>query len=273
MNEFISSLFSVITSVSMSDIDQNKCVTVTFRTFPFGPYFPETILVSGIHPTLGLDLNYDINRHHCQLISMAPGTPSHRLFQWKSCLRYAYILSLNTMYVHTLADVRLIISEARLAKSTSGIITFTKYDAQNCLSAVGLPQLYFDQLSITRGHITNAFLAVVHKAITGPKFNRRTLQKQLDCKDWLAEELIQVDNYDNQNMFGAPCTAPIYTSILFLVCLYLIKPHENDRKKVRGVCDGSTRGEKTMFRGVSYAPTPHHIHFRLQIALSAFLGM
>jgi hypothetical protein len=97
----------------MSEIDRNNSVTVTFSTNPFGPYFPETMVVSGIHPTLGLDLQYNANRHHCQLLKMNPGTPSHRLSQWKYHLRYAYILSIDTMPIHTINDVRLIISEAR----------------------------------------------------------------------------------------------------------------------------------------------------------------
>jgi hypothetical protein len=107
----------------------------------------------------------------------------------------------------------------------------------------------------------------------GPKFNCRTLQKQLDWKDWLASEWIQLDNYANQNMFGTPCAAPIDVSVFFWIWLYSIKPKENDRKKVRGVCDGSTRGDKTMTHGATYAPTPQHIYFRLQISLSEFLGM
>jgi hypothetical protein len=84
------------------------------------------------------------------------------------------------MPVHTIAYIGLVISEARTAGRTSIVVVFTKDDAPNCLSAVGLSQLYFEQLRIMRGHIDNTVLAVVHKAITGPKFNRRTLQKQLD---------------------------------------------------------------------------------------------
>jgi hypothetical protein len=90
------------------------------------------------------------------------------------------------MSVHTIADIGLVISEARSAGCTSIVVLFTKDDAPSCLSAVGLPQLYFDQLRIMRGYIDNTVLAVVHKAITGPKFNRRTLPKQLDWNDWLA---------------------------------------------------------------------------------------
>jgi hypothetical protein len=98
------------------------------------------------------------------------------------------------MSVDTIADIGLVISEARAAGRTSIVVLLTNDDAPNCLSAVGLPQLYFDQLRIVRGHIDNTVLDVVHKTITGPKFNRRTLQKQLDWNDWLATEWIQLDN-------------------------------------------------------------------------------
>jgi hypothetical protein len=74
-------------------------------------------------------------------------------------------------------------------------------------------------------------------------------------------------------MFGDPCTAPIDASVFYWVWLYSIKPHENKRKKVRGVCDGSTRGGKPMIHGATYAPTPHKIDFRLQLALAATLGV
>jgi hypothetical protein len=188
INEFIYAPVDVIASVSASDIDidRNSSVAVTFRTNPFDQSFPETIIVYGIHPTLGLILHFDVDRRRYQLIKMDLCTPSHRLPQWKSRLRSAYILSIDTMSVHVIADIGLVISEARAAGRTYIAVLFTKDDATNCLSAAGLPQLYFDQLRIMRGHIDNTVLDVVHKAITGPKFNRRTLQKQLDWDDWFA---------------------------------------------------------------------------------------
>jgi hypothetical protein len=57
MNEFTSAPAAVIASVSASDIDRNSSATVTFSTDPCGQSFPETIIVSGIHPTLGLVLH------------------------------------------------------------------------------------------------------------------------------------------------------------------------------------------------------------------------
>jgi hypothetical protein len=167
-------------------------------------------------------LHYDFDRHRCQLIRIDLGITSHRLPQWKSRLRSAYILSIDTMSVHTIADIGLVISEARAVGRTSIVVVFTNDDAPNFLSAVGLTQLYFDQLWIMRGHIDKTVMTVVNKAITGPKFNRRTLRKQLDWNDWLATEWSQLDNYDTQGMFGNPCTAPVesFSFLLGLVVLY-----------------------------------------------------
>jgi hypothetical protein len=65
MNEFTSAPIAIIDSMTTSDIDRNNSVTVTFSTDPFGPSFPETIFLSGIYPTLGIALNYDVDRNHC----------------------------------------------------------------------------------------------------------------------------------------------------------------------------------------------------------------
>jgi hypothetical protein len=133
MNEFTYAPVAVIASVSASDIDRNNSVTVTFSTDLFGQSFPETIIVSGIHPTIGLVLHYNVDRHRCQLIKMDLGTSSHRLPQWKSRLRSVYILSIETMSVHAIADIGLVISEAPAAGRTSIVVLFTKDDAPNCL--------------------------------------------------------------------------------------------------------------------------------------------
>jgi hypothetical protein len=177
------------------------------------------------------------------------------------------------MSVHAVDNVRLIISEARSANIKSVIVSFTKDDAQNCLSAVSLLQLYFDHLHIMKDHIINTVLDIVHKAITCLKFNRRILQNKLDWKDWLAAEWKQLGKYANQIMYGPLCTAPVDESIFLWVWLYSIKPHDNKCKKVRGICDGSNHGGQTIVHSATYAPTPQHIYVRTQIALLALLGM
>jgi hypothetical protein len=190
MNDFTSVPVAAVTSVARSNIDPNNSVTVTFSIDPCGPSFPETIIVSGNHPTLGIDLHYDVDRHRYQIGKMDPCISPYQLPQWKSCIHYVYILSIDTVSTHTVDNVRLVVSEARSANIKSVVVAFAKDDAPHCLSVVFLPQLYFNQLWIMKGHIANTVLAVVHKTIMGPKFNRRTLQKQVDWKEWLVAEFI-----------------------------------------------------------------------------------
>jgi hypothetical protein len=151
-----------------SDVHRNDGITVTFSTDPFGPSFPEKITVSGIHPTLGLDNRHDVDRQRCQMVAMTPGTPSHRLPQWKSRLRHAFLLSVDSTAVHTILDVQQAIALSRQAAQTSVIVLFAKDEAKNILSDVGLPQLNFDQLRVMKAHIAHTVHAVVHKSITGP---------------------------------------------------------------------------------------------------------
>jgi hypothetical protein len=113
------------------------------------------------------------------------------------------------MSVHTIDNVRLIISEACSTNIKLVVVLFTKDDAPYFLSAVGLPQLYFNKLQIKKGHIANTVLTVVHKSITDPKFNRCALQKQLNWKDWLMTEWIQLENYAKQNIFAHLALYPL----------------------------------------------------------------
>jgi hypothetical protein len=59
------------------DIHINDGITVISSTDPFVPSFPDTIAVSGIHPTLGIVIRHDVDRQRYQLVSMTPGPPSH----------------------------------------------------------------------------------------------------------------------------------------------------------------------------------------------------
>jgi hypothetical protein len=157
--------------------------SLTESTDPFGPSFPETIPVSGIHPTLGLDLHYDTESHRCQITKIDPGTLSHRIPQWRSHICHAFVLSIDQTPVHTIDFTLQEIAKARQLDNKNVVVSLIKDDAPNCLSEVGLPQLYFDQLWVMKRHISHTALAVIHNAITGPKFNHRHLQQQLNWKE------------------------------------------------------------------------------------------
>ena len=126
-------------------------------------------------------------------------------------------------------------------------ISFTFDDIHNTLSAQGLPQLYFDQLRDIR-KIQHS----LHKDFSVPKASRLTrkgLQTQPDWLEWLAAEFHQLDQYAQQDMFGDPCPPPLDASIFHWVWIYKIKEEEQNRKKARAVCDGSTRGGQAQVHG------------------------
>ena len=50
-------------------------------------------------------------------------------------------------------------------------------------------------------------------------------------------------------MFGDPCPPPLDASIFHWVWIYKIKEEEQNRKKARAVCDGSTRGGQAQVHG------------------------
>jgi hypothetical protein len=115
---------------------------------------------------------------------MDPGTPGHRIPQWRSCFCHNFVLSINQAPVQTIADELQEIDKAQQLENKTIVVAFTKDDAPNCLSTVGLPQLYFDQLQVTKRHISHAALAVIHKAAIGMKFNHQHLHQKLNYNEW-----------------------------------------------------------------------------------------
>ena len=70
-------------------------------------------------------------------------------------------------------------------------------------------------------------------------------------------------------MFGAPCFPPPGAAIFHWVWIYKFKPEDNNRKKARAVCDGSTCGGQAHVAGHTFAPTPDMTDLRLFFALAA----
>jgi hypothetical protein len=157
-----SSLATTSRPLHESDVHRDDGTTVTSITNPFGPSFLETISVSGINPTLGLDIRHDMDHQRFQLVVMMPITPSHRLPQLKLRLCHTFILSVNTTAVHTISDVHQAIALSCQAAHTYVVILFTNDEAKHSLSDVGLSQLSFDQLRVMKAYIAHTVQAVVH---------------------------------------------------------------------------------------------------------------
>jgi hypothetical protein len=265
LSEFVAFPAAAVARLQVEDdVSSLDVMSVEMCDDPFGPSFSEPLGVSGVHPTAGLCLQFDSDRGRCRLLDMARGTPAHKLVRWRSRLRHAHVLAVEGAQVRVTADISAAVRAARDKHLASVQVTFAFDDVVNSLNHAGIPQLYFDQLRVIRRHI--------RAAAAGPKLSRRKLMLQTDWPAWEAAEFQQLDNYMSQHMFGDPVVPPQGAAIFYFVWLHYVKPHENDRKKVRGVCDGSSRGGAQVL-GHTFAPTPDMIDFRMQVALSAIRGL
>jgi hypothetical protein len=73
-------------------------------------------------------------------------------------------------------------------------------------------------------------------------------------------------------MFGSPCPPPSGAYLFHWVWTYKIKTEDNNRRKARAVCDGSSRGGQVRIFGHTYAPTPDITDLRIFFALAALAG-
>jgi hypothetical protein len=72
------------------------------------------------------------------------------------------------------------------------------------------------------------------------KLTHKKLLQQQDWSDWQDSEYLQLNQYEDQGMFGQPVAVNEDDTIFHLVWTYSIKAVDG-RKKACCVCDGSTR--------------------------------
>ena len=83
------------------------------------------------------------------------------------------------------------------------------------------------------------------------KLTRRFLKQQPDWNDWKLSEHKQLNQYESQKTFGAPCKLPKGANLLPLLWTYMIK--DCGTKKARCVCNGSPKMKGTVTLGDTYA--------------------
>ena len=263
-------------SPSAHALTASDVMSIEFSNDPFGPSFIEPIPLTGTHETAGIETRFDASRQRLQITHLLAGNPVSRLPRWRSRLKHAYILSLDNLdipdhetFVRLIASLRDTHGSQHTYPLVSLKLTFD--DAINTLSSTGLPLLYFDQLKHIRGHNTTLRASQTLPLCTpvSHRLTRRGLQTQPGWPEWLRSEAEQLDSYATQGMFGTPCTPPPQAAIFHWVWIYKIKTEDNNRKKARAVCDGSTRGGQAMIAGHTYAPTPDMTDLRLFFALAA----
>jgi hypothetical protein len=266
----IAAAAATITATPISNID---AMLIEMSSDPFGPTFTQPISFTRAHKTAGLVLSYDSDHHRCRLDDMAKGTLAHKTPYWRSRLRNTYLIMIGTVPVHTIHDVEQAFADLFAQACTSITLTFATNDTAPALNHAGLPQLYADQLAVIKRHIHAISQHKVNSVNANEKLTRRKLLKRDDWPEWEAAEFAQLDSYHSQQMFGRPVLPPPSAALFYWVWVYIIKTHENNRKKARAVCDGSTRGQASVVHGYTYAPTPDMMDFRLQVALAAIWNL
>ena len=102
------------------------------------------------------------------------------------------------------------------------------------------------------------------------KLTRRKLLLQPDWNDWKLSEEKQLNQYESQGTFGAPCPYPKGENVLPLLWTYLIK--DCGTKKARCVCNGSPKQKGSVTLGDTYAGSLEQTGSRIFWATTALFN-
>ena len=103
------------------------------------------------------------------------------------------------------------------------------------------------------------------------KLTQGKLRKGTEWKEWRQAEWQQLDQYEEQGMFGEPRERK-QEVVLRLVWTYREKILDG-RKKARCACDGSMRAGHVTIYGYTYAGCVEHTISRLFCAIAAAEGL
>ncbi len=222
------------------------------------------------HCTVGMRLLKKNGR--LLLASIVAGTPAARIDCWYTHVRGAWLVSIDSTTVWTIADVERVL--AHLTTSTHlCVLVFSHPETLSDISNKGLPimckedfsQFTHDQLYnrsdltangpifcggrhydiVESGDVNNYTTQVM-------RLTRGCLLKQDDWTDWQDYKYLQLNQYDSQGMFGDPVTVDKDDAVFHLVWTYNVKALDG-RKKARCVCDGSSHSGSVQVLNKTYA--------------------
>ena len=246
------------------------------------PIFTTTVEIkkSGKHPTLGLLIKNSDNGPI--ITSCTQGSPSSKISQWRQLLRNSRIHSINDILITAESNIAQIIKDCEHKTITLQIIPSKP---TNIHPDTGLPQLNFDQFihianihqniiqdstSIFLHEEIDDFQNIVVNKLAKNTFTRSQLLKRTDWSDWEQSEFLQLDQYEQQNMFGDPGPLPTDSSdfsVLPMIWVYLIKT--DGRKKARCVANGAPHLKGTITLAATYAACLDQAACRLFWAIAA----
>ena len=191
---------------------------------------------------------------------MKSSTPGAKIPCWRSRIKGAWLIKIDDVIVSTIEEAQ----AAFMAASTKGLpsirLLFLHPEFRPDVSQDGLPivllapfsQQIHDQMNKPWDFATVAdylqkkppyhiiddgsVLNCVSKAM---KLTRGKLLQQQDWSDWQDSEYLQLNQYEDQGMFGQPVAVTEDDAVFHLVWTYSIKA-VNGRKKARCVCNGLT---------------------------------
>ena len=212
------------------------------------------------HPTGGLVLYDRVGRGH--LTSISPGSPAARIHNWRSRIRGAWLIKVGDTLIASSADVATAFDTLRGSASASTTILFSHPELRPNLSHDDVPivsSALFSQNTHTQLNNRWEFLTVAeHLRSCKPSYElvpsgdvlnvvtrvmrltRGKLRKQPDWDEWQSSEFLQLNQYDEQGMFGQPVPIAEGMACFHSVWTYAIKALDS-RKKARWTCDGSPR--------------------------------
>lgn len=227
-------------------------------------------------PTMGFLLVEDADNRHVYLQGCQEGTQASRLPSWRRNLRHAILTHIQGQRVHTIQEVRRVISHQRQAKTSHVDFVFAKIEPR-VQPDLEVPQMHYDQLR----HVHELLIS---PELPSPEFphmpdplpavmnvTRAKLKLQDDFEHWLRGEWNQLDKYELQNMFGDPIPWPDGATVLPFVWDYLLKVCPltgNPIYKARGTCNGGKRFGKAVTLAETYATCVEQPASRIYWALT-----
>ena len=240
------------------------------------------------HATAGLSLYESDGRIY--LAAMSPGTPAAKIPDWRTRVRGAWLIQIGDSVISSIADATLAFQLLAQNNSPSTVLLFAHPEIRPNLSHDGLPivssapftQQIHDQMNNrwefstvadylrsctpSSQHVdSGGVLNMVNRVM---KLTRGKLLKQPDWNDWQESEYLQLNQYYDQGMFGAPQHVDDTASVFHTVWTYVIKALDG-RKKARFACDGSPRSGQARILDETYANCVNQTSSRLFYGIAA----
>jgi hypothetical protein len=240
------------------------------------------------HPTAGLSLNESDGRIF--LASMSPGTPAAKIPDWRTRVRGAWLIKIGDRTITSIKEAVDTFRVLGLSGSPSTTLLFAHPEIRPNLSHDGLPivssapftQHVHDQLNnrweftTVADHLRTSAPTTQHVPSGGVlnmvnrvmRLTRGKLLKQPDWGDWQESEYLQLNQYNDQGMFGIPQRVDETASVFHTVWAYAIKALDG-RKKARFACDGSPRSGQVRILDETYANCVDQTSSRLFYGVAA----